>query len=87
MFGKMLKFIREVKVEMGKVSWPTREELISSTAVVVVVSLIFAVIVGTLDTVLMVLAKSFYGSLAIRETSFWRSVGTWCTRIRAMRIR
>ena len=62
MFGKMLKFIKEVKVEMGKVSWPTREELISSTAVVVVVSLIFAVIVGTLDTVLMVLARSFYGS-------------------------
>ena len=55
-------FIKEVKIEMGKVSWPTREELISSTAVVVVVSLIFAVIVGTLDTALMVLARSFYGS-------------------------
>lgn len=62
MFGKMLKFIKEVKVEMGKVSWPTREELISSTAVVVVVSLMFAVIVGALDTLLMLLAKSLYGS-------------------------
>jgi preprotein translocase SecE subunit len=47
---------------MSKVSWPTRDELISSTAVVVVVSLIFAVIVGTLDTILMVLAKTLYGS-------------------------
>ena len=62
MFGKMAKFLKEVKVEMGKVSWPTREELISSTAVVVVVSLIFAVIVGSLDTILMVLVKTFYGS-------------------------
>ena len=62
MFGKMLKFLKEVKVEMGKVSWPTREELISSTAVVVVVSLMFAVIVGALDTLLMLLAKSLYGS-------------------------
>ncbi|OPX25358.1 MAG: preprotein translocase subunit SecE [Candidatus Latescibacteria bacterium 4484_107] len=58
----MAKFLKEVKVEMGKVSWPTREELISSTAVVVVVSLIFAVIVGSLDTILMVLVKTFYGS-------------------------
>ena len=62
MFGKMAKFLKDVKVEMSKVSWPTREELISSTAVVVVVSLIFAVIVGTLDTVLMLLVRSFYGS-------------------------
>ena len=62
MFEKMLKFLKEVKVEMSKVSWPTREELISSTAVVVVVSLMFAVIVGALDTLLMLLAKSLYGS-------------------------
>ena len=62
MFGKILKFLKEVKVEMGKVSWPTREELISSTAVVIVVSLIFAVIVGTLDTPLTFIARSLYGS-------------------------
>ncbi|MFH1008740.1 MAG: preprotein translocase subunit SecE [Candidatus Latescibacterota bacterium] len=62
MFGKMAKFVKEVKVEMSKVSWSTRQELISSTAVVVVVSLIFAVVVGTLDTVLMVLSKTLYGS-------------------------
>ncbi len=62
MFGKILKFLKEVKVEMGKVSWPTREELISSTAVVIVVSLIFAVIVGALDTLLTLIARSLYGS-------------------------
>jgi len=61
-FGKLSKFLKEVKVEMGKVSWPTREELISSTTVVIVVSLIFAVIIGTLDTLLMLIAKSLYGS-------------------------
>ena len=62
MFGKISKFLKEVKVEMGKVSWPTREELISSTAVVIVVSLIFAVIVGTLDTLLTLIARALYGS-------------------------
>ena len=62
MFGKLSRFLKEVKVEMGKVSWPTREELISSTTVVIVVSLIFAVIIGTLDTLLMLIAKSLYGS-------------------------
>ena len=62
MFGKVLKFLKEVKVEMGKVSWPTREALINSTAVVIVVSLIFAVLVGALDTLLMLIVKSLYGS-------------------------
>ena len=62
MFGRISKFLKEVKIEMGKVSWPPREELISSTAVVIVVSLIFAVVVGALDTLLMLIAKSLYGS-------------------------
>jgi len=51
MLEQIRQFIREVKVEMKKVSWPTRDELTGSTTVVfitvTVVSLyIFAVDVG-----------------------------------------
>ncbi|MDD5746862.1 MAG: preprotein translocase subunit SecE [Candidatus Omnitrophica bacterium] len=34
--NKLREFFKNVKAEMTKVSWPTREELFSSTAVVLV---------------------------------------------------
>jgi len=34
--NKLKQFFKNVKAEMIKVSWPTREELFSSTAVVLV---------------------------------------------------
>ena len=43
------RFFKEVGVEMQKVTWPTKQELIGSTAVVIVVSLILVVYVGLLD--------------------------------------
>jgi len=43
MWAKLTNFLREVRVEFSKVSWPTREELVSSTGVVLAFSAIFAV--------------------------------------------
>jgi preprotein translocase subunit SecE len=37
---------------MGKVSWPSRDELISSTIVVLVSSLLLAVFIGVCDLIL-----------------------------------
>jgi preprotein translocase subunit SecE len=45
------KFLRDVRVEMSKVTWPTRKDLIQSTIVVMVAVLIAAVYTGALDTV------------------------------------
>ena len=61
MFQKISKFFREVRSEMSKVTWPTREELIGSTSVVIVLSLIFAVFIGILDVALSFISRAFYG--------------------------
>ena len=51
-FSKIAQFITEVKVEMQKVSWSTREELIGSTTVVIVSTLLLAIFIGIVDIVL-----------------------------------
>jgi preprotein translocase subunit SecE len=43
------KFVREVRVELGKVSWPDRRDLMQSTLVVLVAVLIATVYVAGLD--------------------------------------
>ncbi len=45
------KFLRDVRVEMGKVTWPTRKDLMQSTLVVLVAVAIAAVYTGVLDFV------------------------------------
>jgi len=51
-FEKIKNFFREVKVEIKKVVFPSREEVIGSTKVVVVLVLIIAVFLGMIDLVL-----------------------------------
>lgn len=49
---KPVNFVREVKVELSKVSWSTRKELLGSTAVVIVITLLMAVFIGVIDWLL-----------------------------------
>jgi preprotein translocase subunit SecE len=46
------EFSKEVKVELTKVSWPTRQELRASTTVVIVAVLLISIFVGAVDYVL-----------------------------------
>ena len=46
------EFLKDVRAEIAKVSWPTREELRDSTLVVIVTVLIVAGFVGIVDRVL-----------------------------------
>jgi preprotein translocase subunit SecE len=48
-FARIRNFIREVISELGKVIWPTRKELLTYTAVVLVFVAIVVTIVGLLD--------------------------------------
>ena len=52
MWAKLINFLREVRAEFTKVSWPTREDLINSTRVVLIFSAVFAVIIGLFDLVI-----------------------------------
>lgn len=49
---KGVTFLAEVKAELGRVSWSTRQELIGATAVVIMVTMISAVFIGLLDLLL-----------------------------------
>lgn len=49
---KPINFLKEVKVELGKVSWSMRQELIDSTIVVIVVTVIMAIFIGITDLIL-----------------------------------
>jgi preprotein translocase subunit SecE len=50
--NKLIKFLKEVRIELAKVSWPKREELWESTLIVIVVSLMMAVFIGAVDILL-----------------------------------
>jgi len=52
MISKITKFVNDVKVEMAKVSWPTREELINSTMIVAVVSILFTTFIFVADVII-----------------------------------
>lgn len=43
------RFLRDVKVELGKVIWPGREEVVSSTVVVLAAVAFFALFIGLID--------------------------------------
>ena len=49
---RVQEFVREVLVEFRKVTWPSRQELINSTAVVIVVTVVLAFFLGGVDIVL-----------------------------------
>jgi len=46
------EFIREVMAEFRKVAWPSRQELINSTVVVIAVTVVVALFLGAVDVVL-----------------------------------
>ena len=46
------EFVREVLAEFRKVSWPSRQELINSTVVVITVTVVVALFLGAVDVVL-----------------------------------
>jgi preprotein translocase subunit SecE len=46
---KIINFFRDVVKEMEKVTWPTREELIESTRIVIVVSIIISILTWAVD--------------------------------------
>jgi preprotein translocase subunit SecE len=61
MLDKIKKFVKEVRFELTKVTWTTREELIYSTIVVIVVSIILSIFIGVVDLGLSNLASMLLG--------------------------
>jgi len=60
MIKKLQQFIDNVKKEMAKVSWPTRDELMNSSVIVVVVSALFAIYTFFADLIISKLVELLY---------------------------
>jgi preprotein translocase subunit SecE len=52
MFDKVKKFLNDVYIELQKVAWPSRDELVGSTIVVIAMSIVMAIFIGVVDKVL-----------------------------------
>jgi len=49
---KIINFFNDVTKEMGKVTWPTRDELMESTKIVIIVCLLISAFTWGVDTLL-----------------------------------
>jgi preprotein translocase subunit SecE len=57
MFTRALQFLREVKTELKKVTWPARKQTMGSTLVVIVLVMIISVFLGLVDMGLSTLVR------------------------------
>jgi preprotein translocase subunit SecE len=61
MFQRLTNYFRETRDELvNKVSWPTWSELTESTTIVIVASVLFALVIWGMDSVLGVALTNFY---------------------------
>ncbi|KKQ33526.1 MAG: Preprotein translocase, SecE subunit [candidate division TM6 bacterium GW2011_GWF2_37_49] len=59
--NKMVTFVSEVKAEIKKITWPTKDELIGTTIIVCIIVLVFALILGFMDAMFSALLKRLVG--------------------------
>ncbi len=55
---KSVQFLREVKIELKKVTWPTRKQTMGSTVVVIVLVVIISLFLGLVDVSLSKLMQA-----------------------------
>jgi preprotein translocase subunit SecE len=61
MLEKIKVFFKEVSIELKKVSWPTRQQTVSATVVVIVLTIIISVFLGIIDLALGRLVGTIMG--------------------------
>jgi len=60
MFDKIQQFLDNVQKEMSKVSWPTKDELLNSSVIVVVVTILFSAFIFFSDFIISKIVELFY---------------------------
>ncbi len=50
-FQRIKKWFRGVRLELKKVTWPTKKEMVNFTLVVISISLLLAIFIGAFDTI------------------------------------
>ncbi|MFC2135280.1 preprotein translocase subunit SecE [Bacteroidota bacterium] len=57
---KIINFFKDVKKEMGKVTWPTKDELKESTTIVIVVCIIISIFTYVIDMSISQIFKGIF---------------------------
>ncbi|HLM84179.1 MAG TPA: preprotein translocase subunit SecE [Candidatus Bathyarchaeia archaeon] len=57
--NKLTTFVKEARVELRKVNWPTRQQTLQYTGLVVGLSLAVALFLGALDYLFEYILKTF----------------------------
>jgi preprotein translocase subunit SecE len=57
--NKVITFLKEVRLEMKKVNWPTKEETIKYTLIVIGISVVVAIFLGGFDILFTALLEKF----------------------------
>jgi preprotein translocase subunit SecE len=60
-FSRMALFLRQVMFELKKVVWPTKEQMVTYTAVVVVFVIIMGLIISALDYLFVQIVLFIFG--------------------------
>ena len=55
------QFVRQVKQEISKITWPSRSETMQGTVIVVIMSLVLAIFLLAVDTVFAKAVKIIVG--------------------------
>lgn len=58
MWQKLVKFLKEVRQEMKKVSWPNRDSLIGSTKAVIAIVVLAGLYIALVDTAIQQLLRA-----------------------------
>ena len=59
MFERLTTYVKNVRLELKKVTWPTRQETIRYTATVIIISVATAVFLGGVDFILQYMLNTF----------------------------
>lgn len=57
----LIKYFKEVREELTKVSWPSRQQTIQKTILVITVSVVVGIYIGALDFLFTTLSKLLIG--------------------------
>ncbi len=60
MIKKAKQFIEDVQIEMKKVHWPEKDQLVNTTVVVIVVSVLFTIFIFLTDTIVSKIINILY---------------------------
>ncbi len=63
-FEKIKKFFKDIKAELKKITWFSTEQTLKSTAIVCIMVIVFAIVIGLLDYGFATLMNLLGGILA-----------------------